>query len=90
LDEPVEHARNAELSHSAARFRDFPPQHRFGLVGAREQLFADFLPVFHQVLRQFFHRHAIDPGTAPVLAHPRQRRPDIAARDHLFHQMVAS
>src|SRR6266851_9283116 len=46
--------------------------------------------MFPQVLRQFLHRHPIDPGSAPVLSHPRQRRPDVAARDHLFHQLVAS
>ena|SRR5437868_8287576 len=53
-----------------------------GLVGAAEQLLAHPQPVLGQILWQFIHCHAIDPGTAPVLSHPRQRYPDIAARDH--------
>ena len=90
LDQPVEHARNAELAHSAVALGNLPPQYRLGLVGSAKQLLAGFLPMLHQVLRQFFHRHSIDSGTAPVLSHPRQRRPDVAARDHLFQQVVAS
>ncbi len=61
-----------------------------GLQVPGEKLLADFLPVLHQILRQFFHRHAIDSGAAPVLTYPRQRRPDVAARNHRFHQAVAS
>jgi len=90
LDEPVEHARNAEFTHSAVALGNLLSSYRLGLVGTAKQLLAYFLPVFHQVLRQFVHRHPIDPGTTPVLSHPRQRHPDIAARDHLFHQLVAS
>jgi hypothetical protein len=76
--------------HPAVSLGNLLPQYRLGLIGSRQQLLADFQPALHQILRQFFHRHAIDPGTTPVLTYPRQRHPDVAARDHLFHQLVAS
>ena len=64
--------------------------HGFRLVGSVEQLLADASPVLHQVLRQFLHRHPVDAGAAPVRSHPLQRRPDVAALDHPFHQAVGS
>ena len=72
----------------ALRYLHFP--HRLRLVGAREQLRSDGLPVLRQVLRQLVHGHPVDAGTALVLPHSLQRRLDVAALDHLFHQAVVS
>ena len=60
--------------------------HRLRLVGAREQLLADRLPVLRQVRRQLVHGHPVDAGTALVLLHSLQRRLGVAALDHPLHQ----
>ena len=81
LDEPVEHGRDAELSHPAAALRNQLPLHRRGLVRPREQLLAELGPVRSQVVGQLLHRHPVDAGTALVLPHPLQRGLKVLAFD---------
>jgi hypothetical protein len=90
LDEPVERRRDPELSDPATALWDFLPLHRFRLVGPRDELLANLLPVLRQVLRQLVHGHPVDAGTALVLLHALQRRLGVAALDHLFHQAIRS
>ena len=73
LDEPIEHGRDAELSLAAAALGDHVPSHRLRLVGAREQLLADLLPVRDQVRRQVIHGHPVDAWAALVLTNSLQR-----------------
>jgi hypothetical protein len=90
LDEPVERSRDAKLSHPTATLGNLPPQHRFRLVRAREQLLANTRPSRLQVRRELFHGHAVDAGTALVPLHPLQRRPHVVSLDHQFHQVAVS
>ena len=90
LDKPVERGRNAELAHTSPTlgYLHFPHRHR--LVGPREQLRPDDLPVLHQVLRQLVDGHPVHAGTALVLPHSLQRCLDILPLNHPLHQVVAS
>jgi hypothetical protein len=45
LDESIQHCRNAKLSHSAIRLRDFYPFHRLRFIGPVPQLFSDDWPM---------------------------------------------
>ena len=65
------------------------PSHRLRLVRPREQLLPQARPVHRQIVRQFFHRHPVDAGTALVLPHSLQRGPEVAAFDHQSPSAVA-
>jgi hypothetical protein len=82
--------RYPELSDTSVALGYLLPFHRLRLVSAVEQLRSYSLPVPGQVLRQLIHGHPVDAGTALVLPHSLQRRLDVAALDHPFHQMVVS
>ena len=62
LAKPVERRWDPELSDPTTALGYFLPFHRLWLVGPRQQLLADRLPVFRQVLRQFVHGQSIDAG----------------------------
>jgi hypothetical protein len=90
LDEPVEHGRDAQLTHPASGLGDLLPFHRLRLIGAHEQLRSDRLPVRDQVDGQVVYGHPVDAGTAPVLPHALQRRDRVGAFDHGLHQAVVA
>jgi hypothetical protein len=90
LDEPIERAGDAELSHPSPALRYELTLHRLRLVVPREHLRPQFLPVLHQVCRQFLHGHPVCSGTALVLSYTFQRRLHVRALDHLLHEAVGS
>src|SRR6266704_1197006 len=69
LDESIQHRRNAQLTHSAVRFRDFHPFYWLWCVGSVEELFADDWPVLFQVPRQFLDGHPVNAWAAFVGLH---------------------
>jgi len=90
LDQAIRHGRDAKLALAPSRLRDRLPSDQGRLVGAREEFPTDSFPVLPRPLRQLFHRHAVDPGTALVFPHSLVRGQHVRATDHPFHEAARS
>src|ERR1700757_1234753 len=90
LDQPVDDARDAELSDPAIRLRDFDPLDRLRLVGSREQLRPDVWPVLTQVGLGALDGHSIDARATLVAANSFPRSYEISSVAHLLHQLFCA
>ncbi len=63
LDQPIQHRRDAKLSHPSVRLGDFHPPHRFRLVSPVQQLYPDGWPMLFQIGRDSADGHPIDACT---------------------------
>ena len=86
LDKAVQHGRDAQRAHPAARLGDVHPPHRCRFVGPVQQLFPDGWPVLFEVSRKFTDGPAVGAGTPPVLPDPLQCLLQVVARAHLLHR----
>jgi hypothetical protein len=85
LDQPVDNARDAELSDPAVRLGYFDPLNRLRLVGSVEQLRPYAWPVLTQVALGVLDGHSIHARTALVPSNAFPRTLEILSVAHLLH-----
>lgn len=87
LHKPVNHRRDAQLSHPAARLGDFDSPHRLRLVAAVQQRSDEFLFVLGEPVAQFVEGHPIYARRSLVGFDTTIRSIQVLAVCHLLHQM---
>src|ERR1700676_2829012 len=90
LDEPIQHRRDAKLSHPSVRLGDFHPPYRFGLVGSTQQLFPDGWPVLFQVGAELIDSQSVYARASFVALHPPQCFLQVFPLTYFLHQAIRS
>jgi hypothetical protein len=88
LHHPVQHRRDAQLSHPSVRLGYLYPLHRLRPVGSTQQLFADRWPMLLQVAGQLTDAHPVDARAALVGPHSLQSLQTVVPLSDLFHQLL--
>jgi hypothetical protein len=90
LDQPVDDARDAELSDPAIRLGYVDPLDRLRLIGSREQLGSNGWPMLTQVRHGIPDSHPIDARATLVAANSFPRCFEISSVAHLFHRLFCT
>ena len=88
LDQPIQHGRDAKLSHPTIRLGDFHPPYRLRFVDSVQQLFADFWPVLFQIVAQLTNSHPVGFGTTFIALYLPQCFLQVFSLTYFLHQSI--